>query len=67
LVRKTLCGRAVLGAVQAAIDVAGARSFYRTSILDRLHRDIRASSYHRLPESRQQQFTGRVALGQDPV
>jgi len=67
LVRKTLCGRAVVAAVNAATEVAGGRSFYRSSLLERLRRDVLASSYHPLPEKRQQQFSGRVALGLPPV
>ncbi|MCO4764587.1 MAG: acyl-CoA/acyl-ACP dehydrogenase [Myxococcales bacterium] len=67
LVRKTLCARAAIAAVQGAIEVGGARAYYKTSVLERLSRDIRASTYHPLPERRQQQFSGRHALGVSPV
>lgn len=67
VVCKTLCGRGVLEAVERACDVAGARSFYKRSLLERLNRDVRAAAHHPLPERRQQQFSGRVALGHAPV
>jgi alkylation response protein AidB-like acyl-CoA dehydrogenase len=67
LVRKTLCSRAVQAAVGAAIEVGGARTFYKAALLERLRRDIQASTYHPLPDRKQQHFTGRVAMGLSPV
>jgi alkylation response protein AidB-like acyl-CoA dehydrogenase len=62
---RTLVGRAVLRAVETAMEVAGSRSFYRTSTLERLFRDIQGARYHRPQEQEQLQLSGRLALGLD--
>ncbi|MFT7583410.1 MAG: alkylation response protein AidB-like acyl-CoA dehydrogenase [Myxococcota bacterium] len=67
LVRKTLCSRAVQATVAGAIEVGGARTFYKAALLERLRRDIQASTYHPLPDRKQQHFTGRVAVGESPI
>ena len=36
-------------------------------VLKRLLRDAYASQFHPLPERKQQEFTGRLQLGMDPV
>jgi acyl-CoA dehydrogenase len=63
---RTLVGRAVLRVVEKAMEVAGSRSFYRTSTLERLFRDIQGARYHRPQEQEQLHFSGRLALGLDP-
>jgi alkylation response protein AidB-like acyl-CoA dehydrogenase len=67
LVRKTIAARAVIQTAEKAIEVAGGRSFFRSEGLERLFRDIQGARYHPLPEREQQRFTGRLALGLDPV
>jgi alkylation response protein AidB-like acyl-CoA dehydrogenase len=67
LVRKTLMASACIATVGKAMDVAGGAGFFRDLGLERLFRDVRASHFHPLPEARQQRFTGRVALGLDPL
>jgi alkylation response protein AidB-like acyl-CoA dehydrogenase len=62
---RTLVGRAVLRAAETAMEVAGSRSFYRTSTLERLFRDIQGARYHRPQEQEQLQLSGRLALGLD--
>jgi hypothetical protein len=45
-----LVGRATVNVVQRAMEVAGSGSFYRTSVLERLFRDIQGARYHRPQE-----------------
>jgi alkylation response protein AidB-like acyl-CoA dehydrogenase len=60
---RTLVGRAAISVVQTAMEVAGSGSFYRTSALERLFRDIQAARYHRPQEREQLRFSGRLGLG----
>lgn len=53
--------------VEAAMDAAGGAGFYRATGLERLLRDVRAGHYHPLPAKQQVAFTGRHALGLEPV
>ena len=62
---RTLVGRAVLRVVEKAMEAAGSGSFYRTSALERLFRDIQGARYHRPQEREQLHFSGRLALGFD--
>jgi hypothetical protein len=45
----------------------GGSSFYRSVGLERLFRDVQGGLYHPLHEKRQHLFTGRMALGLEPV
>lgn len=54
-------------AVDAALEASGGAGFYRKNGLTRLFGDIRAGHYHPLPEKQQLLFSGRHALGLDPV
>ena len=67
LTRKTIVADAVEATTRAALDVAGGAGFSRTSPLERCHRDALGARYHPLPAATQVAFTGRVALGLDPV
>lgn len=67
LVRKTIAANAVIATVEKAMETAGGAGFYRKLGLERLLRDAHGVRYHPLPEKRQQQFTGRLALGLDPI
>ncbi|HEY1298893.1 MAG TPA: acyl-CoA dehydrogenase family protein [Stellaceae bacterium] len=64
-INRTLVGRAVLGAVEKAIEVAGGTALYRDVGLERLFRDVQAARYHPLQEKVQHCYTGRLALGLD--
>lgn len=64
---KTLAARAVRATVEAAFDVAGGAAFYRFLGLERLVRDAYGADLHPLPAPKQQLFSGRLALGLDPV
>lgn len=67
LIRKTLCVNAAKDTVAKAMIASGGRAFYRKLPLERLSRDVQAAHFHPLPEHRQLPFSGRVALGRDPV
>jgi alkylation response protein AidB-like acyl-CoA dehydrogenase len=60
---RTLVGRAVLRVVEKGMEAAGSGSFYRTSALERLFRDIQGARYHRPQEREQLHFSGSLALG----
>jgi len=65
--RKTITARAVVRVGHLAMEVAGGGSFFRALGLERCIRDIQGIRFHPLHEARQYQFSGRVALGLDPV
>jgi acyl-CoA dehydrogenase len=67
LVRKTLAADAVLATAEKALEAAGGAGFYRKAGLERLLRDAHGAQFHPLPAKRQQRFTGRIALGLDPI
>ena len=54
-------------AVERAMDTAGGPAFYRGAGLERLLRDSRAGDFHPLPAKQQLSFSGRYALGLDPI
>jgi alkylation response protein AidB-like acyl-CoA dehydrogenase len=67
LVRKTIVAEGVLATVEKALEVAGGAGFYRKVGLERLLRDAHGAQFHPLPAKRQHRFTGRAALGLDPI
>lgn len=67
LTYKTLAAKAVRATTEKAMEVAGGAGFFRKLGLERLMRDAFAADYHPLPEKKQQVFSGRIALGMDPV
>ena len=67
LVRKTVMAAAALRAIEKAAEICGGRGFFRSFGLERLLRDVHAASFLPLPEKRQLQFTGRIAMGFDPI
>ena len=67
LTRKTICANAVIATAEKALEATGGAGFYRKTGLERLLRDAHASQFHPLPEKRQQLFSGRLAMGLDPV
>jgi acyl-CoA dehydrogenase len=62
---RTLTGRAVVHVVEKAMEIAGSGSFYRTSAIERLFRDIQGARFHRPQERSQLRFSGRLTLGLD--
>ena len=67
LVRKTVCANHVIATAEKALEVCGGAGFFRKAGLERLLRDAHAGQFHPLPEKRQQLFTGRLAMGLEPI
>lgn len=67
LARKTICANHVILACEKALEASGGGGFMRGAGIERLLRDAHAGQFHPLPEKRQQQFTGRVSMGLEPV
>lgn len=67
LVRKTIVAEHVLAAAEKALETAGGAGFYRDAGLERFLRDAHGAQFHPLSTKRQCRFTGRVALGLDPI
>lgn len=65
MIGRTLVARAVLSAVNLAMEAAGGGSFYRSAGLERIFRDAQAARYHPLQEGLQRGFAGCLALGID--
>jgi hypothetical protein len=49
------------------MEVASGPGFYRSAGLERCFRDIQGVRYHPWQERKQYRFSGRVALGLEPV
>ena len=67
LTRKSIAARAVKTSVELAANIIGGPGFFRSHPFERVVRDIRAIQFHPLPEKHQQLFSGRIALGLDPL
>ncbi len=67
LVRKTIAAKACIDTVEKALEVTGGSGFYRAQGLERLLRDVHGAQFHPLAEKKQLHFTGRLALGLEPV
>ena len=65
--RKTVAANAALRTVVLAMEAASGAGFFRAAGLERCFRDIQGVRYHPWQERRQYRFSGRVALGLDPV
>jgi len=67
LTRKTIAANAVIATAEKAMEVAGGAGMFRKLGIERLLRDVHGAQFHPLPEKRQQLFTGRLAMGLDPI
>lgn len=67
LVRKTLAANAAMSTASKAIELVGGSAYFRRAGLERLFRDVQGAPFHPLPEKRQHELSGRVALGLSPV
>ena len=47
--------------------MVGGGALFRRLGLERLWRDVQGAPFHPLPEKKQLQFSGRVALGLPPI
>lgn len=67
LIRKTIATNAVVATAEKALEATGGVGFFQGFGLERLLRDVHAAQFHPLPEKAQHHFTGRLALGLEPV
>jgi acyl-CoA dehydrogenase len=67
LTRKTLVTTATQRTVELAAEIVGGAGFFKGHPMERICRDIKAAHFHPLPYRRQYAFSGRIALGLDPV
>lgn len=67
LTRKTVSAEAMIETVRRAVNVVGGAGYSRGNELERIFRDIHGCQFHPLPEAKQIQFTGRLAVGLDPL
>ena len=67
LTRKTLAAEACIETVRMALEVGGGMAYSRMGGVERLFRDVHGALYHPLPAAQQERFTGRMALGLDPL
>ncbi len=67
LARKTAACDGAIDTVRLAIEATGGYGYTRSSDLERLFRDVHGCLFHPLPRAKQTRFSGRVALGLDPV
>ncbi len=65
--RKTACVRALLRTADLAMEIASGAGFFRATGLERCYRDLQGARYHPIQERKQYRFSGRIALGLDPV
>jgi len=65
--RKAIATEAVKTVVEKAAAIVGGPGFFQSHPMERIIRDIRAMHFHPLPVKRQQLFSGRRALGLEPV
>ena len=59
--------RAIESTLQKAVESTGGSAFFRKHPLEKLFRDAQGVHFHPLPEKKQLLFSGRIALGLDPV
>ncbi len=67
LARKTAVANAVIDTTRLALETGGGRAFSTEAGIERLHRDAHGALFHPLPAAQQELFTGRAALGLDPL
>ncbi|WP_420452074.1 acyl-CoA dehydrogenase family protein [Ilumatobacter sp.] len=67
LTRKTNATEACIDTVRTALEVGGGPALGRRNGIEQLFRDVHGALYHPLPATRQECFTGRLALGLDPL
>lgn len=65
--RKTLATRACQDTVSKAMEACGGGAYLRDTGIENLLRDVMAAHYHPMPEKRQLQFSGSLAMGLEPA
>lgn len=64
---KTIATNAAIRTVEKAMGVAGGQAYFRGLGLECRFRDIQAARYYPIQEPKQHRFSGRIALGLDPI
>ncbi len=67
LIHKTIVAHAVRRAVDTALEATGGAGYFRRLGLERILRDAQAAQFHPMPARKQHRFTGRLAMGLDPL
>jgi alkylation response protein AidB-like acyl-CoA dehydrogenase len=67
LIRKTIVAEAVKRTADKALEATGGAGYFRDLGLERMLRDVEAAQFHPLPAKKQQRFSGRLAMGLDPI
>lgn len=67
LSRKAIAAEAAIDTVRLALEAGGGAAYASGSGIERLFRDVHGALYHPLPAAQQERFTGRLALGLDPL
>ena len=67
MARKTVASDALIETVRLGIEATGGFGFAKNSSLERLYRDVHGCLFHPLPRAKQTSFSGRVALGHEPI
>ncbi len=67
LIRKTVAANAAMATVSKAMEVVGGSAYFCRFGLERLLRDVQGAPFHPLPEKKQHELTGRIALGLPPI
>ncbi len=62
LTRKTLIAKNCKACVDKAIEILGGKSYFRSSEIEKLFRDVQAVSFHPLPEKEQMRQRGRFLI-----
>ncbi len=63
---KALATKGIHAAVASASNLVGGSGFYKGNEVERISRDVRALHFHPLPETKQVQMSGRLALELSP-
>jgi alkylation response protein AidB-like acyl-CoA dehydrogenase len=67
LIRKTIVADAIKRTAGKALEATGGSGYFRASGLERILRDAQAAQFHPMQPKKQHRFTGRLAMGLDPV
>lgn len=67
LIRKTIVAEAIKRTADKALEATGGSGYFRASGLERILRDAQAAQFHPMQPKKQHRFTGRLAMGLDPV
>jgi acyl-CoA dehydrogenase len=67
LICKTIVTETVERTAHTALEAIGGAGYFRRLGLERILRDVEAAQFHPMPAKKQHRFTGRLAMGLDPI